>query len=117
MGVDEDDDYEQGVPDVDEENFIRTKAKYQDQEVELRRKAFVKILNQVGVSLEPTQKVQSHREQDENLNLCVTKFDKDELKFRRAFSFDGDSCGSWVAEGSDEEDNKDQTMAEESSEA
>lgn len=45
MGVDEEDDYEEGIPDFEEETLIRSKAKTQDFETELRRKAFVKILN------------------------------------------------------------------------
>lgn len=50
MGVDEEDDYEQGIPVLDEKTLLRSKLKTEKFETELRRKAFSKILNQVGVS-------------------------------------------------------------------
>jgi hypothetical protein len=51
MAFDQESDYEEGILDVDDETFIRSRAKVEDHETELRRKAFVKILHQVGVSL------------------------------------------------------------------
>ena len=45
-GLDED-DYEEGIPDMDEQTLIRSKVKYEENEVALRQKAFAKILSQV----------------------------------------------------------------------
>lgn len=52
MGVDEDDDYEEGIPDFEEETLIRSRLKVEERETELRRKAFSQILSQVGVTFE-----------------------------------------------------------------
>ena len=52
MGVDDDDDYEEGIPDFENETLIRSKLKHEEFETELRRKALSKILNQVGVTFE-----------------------------------------------------------------
>lgn len=41
------DDYEEGLPDVDEIQFIRSKEEYQKREVQLRMIAFTKILKNV----------------------------------------------------------------------
>ena len=45
MGVDDDDDYEEGIPDFENETLIRSKLKHEEFETELRRKALSKILN------------------------------------------------------------------------
>lgn len=112
MGVDEEDDYEQGIPDFEEETLIRSKAKTLDFETELRRKALVKILNQVGATIEPQP---SHRAPlDETITACITKFNEQDLRYRRAFSLSNVSEGSWLAEG--DEDPKECTRVEESSE-
>lgn len=60
MAADED-DYEEGIPDIENETLIRSKATHQDRETELRRRAFVKILNTVGLKLEADTQKQSHR--------------------------------------------------------
>jgi len=43
----ESDDYEEGIPEVDEIHFIRSKEEYQKREVQLRMTAFTKILKNV----------------------------------------------------------------------
>lgn len=70
----------------------------------------MRILNQVGVDFEPEHS-KAHFHQDETLQPCVTKFDEKKLRFRRALSFSGESVGSWVVEG--EEDQHDRTREEE----
>ncbi len=45
--LNDDDDYEEGIPDVDEMHFIRSKEEYQRREVQLRMTAFSKILKSV----------------------------------------------------------------------
>ena len=45
MGVDDDEDYEQGIPDFEEHTLIRSKLKTEELEIELRRRALAKILN------------------------------------------------------------------------
>lgn len=50
MAVDED-DYFEGIPDIETKTLIRSRATHEDRETELRRRAFVKILNTVGVNL------------------------------------------------------------------
>ena len=45
MGGLEDDDYEEGIPDMDEDTLIRSKIKTEQLEINLRQKAFARILN------------------------------------------------------------------------
>lgn len=93
MGVAEDDDYDQGIPDIDEDTLIRSKIKTEQLEIGLRQQALSRILNQVGGH--PTEK-------GVDLTDCLTKFDPERIKMRRCFSLSGiDSDESWVAEGPD----------------
>ena len=93
MGVAEDDDYDQGIPDIDEDTLIRSKIKTEQLEIGLRQQALSRILNQVGGH--PTEK-------GVDLTDCMTKFDPERIKKRRCFSLSGiDSDESWVAEGPD----------------
>ena len=54
MGVMDDDDYEEGIPDIDEDTLIRSKIKTEQLEISLRQQALARILNQVGGH--PTEK-------------------------------------------------------------
>ena len=97
MGGLEDDDYEEGIPDMDEDTLIRSKIKTEQLEINLRQKAFARILNQV--SAHPTEK-------GVDIKDCLTKFDPDKLKVRRCFSMsDLGSDDSWVAEGDSVDEN------------
>ena len=48
MGGLDEDDYEEGIPDMDEQTLIRSRVKYEENEIALRQKALSKILSQVG---------------------------------------------------------------------
>ena len=63
---DEDDHYDEGVPDIDEDTLIRSKIKTEQLEIGLRQKALARILNQVGNH--PTEK-------GVDIQDCLTKFD------------------------------------------
>ena len=47
-GLDEVDDYDEGIPDIDEDTLIRSKIKTEQLEIGLRQQALARILNQVG---------------------------------------------------------------------
>ena len=47
MGGLDDDDYEEGIPDLDEDTLVRSKIKTEQHEIGLRQKALARILNQV----------------------------------------------------------------------
>jgi hypothetical protein len=88
------DDYEEGIPEVDEVHFIRSKEEYQKREVLLRMTAFSKICKNVQNNIREGM--------DEcQLQNVITKFDPEALKLRRAFSMGGKanvSDGEWSAE-------------------
>ena len=50
--MDEEDDYEEGIPEMDESTLIRSKVKTEELEADLRRKALAKILDKVGQNLD-----------------------------------------------------------------
>ena len=78
-GIDmESDDYEEGIPDVDETVMLRSKEEYHMKEIKLRAVAFTKIIKQVQLNCEVSD--------DYNLRECMTKFEPEYLKVRRAFS-------------------------------
>lgn len=93
----EDDDYEEGVPEVDEEQMIRSREQHHQLEVGLRQQAFTKIIKQVQQNM--------IRGVDEcELSKVMTKFDQLEIAVRPAFSMGAKehvSDGSWFAEGDD----------------
>ena len=92
----DDDDYQEGIPDMDEDTLIRSKVKTEQLEIGLRQKALARILNQVGGH--PTEK-------GVDIKDCLTKFDPDRIRMRRAFSMSSmDSDKSWVAEGDTPDD-------------
>jgi hypothetical protein len=72
-GLDED-DYEEGIPDMDETTLIRSKVKYEDAEVALRQKALAKILNQVGINNDKAKI--SGLDIGGDIAPCMTKFDQ-----------------------------------------
>jgi len=51
---DMDDDYHEGIPDIDENTLIRSKIQTEQLEIGLRQKALARILHQVGA--QPTEK-------------------------------------------------------------
>ena len=92
-GLDED-DYEEGIPDMDETTLIRSKVKYEDAEVALRQKALAKILSQVGANNEKAKV--SGLDIGGDIAPCMTKFDQQRIKLRRAFSLSNiDEDESW----------------------
>ena len=95
-GIEEEDDYQEGIPDVDEDTLIRSKIKTEQLEIGLRQQALARILNQVGTH--PTEK-------GVDIQDCLTKFDPERIKLRRCFSLSGiDSDESWVADGGEDVD-------------
>ena len=46
------DDYEEGIPDVDETVMLRSKEEYHLKEIKLRAVAFTKIIKQVQLNCE-----------------------------------------------------------------
>ena len=44
-GIEEDDDYQAGIPDIDEDTLIRSKIKTEQLEIGLRQQALARILN------------------------------------------------------------------------
>lgn len=95
-GIDEEDDYEEGIPEVDEDTLIRSKIKTEQLEIGLRQQALARILSQVGSH--PTEK-------GVDIQDCLTKFDPERIKLRRCFSLsDIDSDESWEADGDDDND-------------
>jgi hypothetical protein len=80
----------------------------------LRKRALAQILNQVGKNFFTAQEQGVHLGKD--LDKCMSKFDEEKLKIRRAFSLeDIDEEDSWVASGDDEnsQDNDDSDSFEE----
>lgn len=75
-----------GIVDMDESTLVRAKVVDEDYEVNLRKKAFVSILSQVGKNFLEAQTKGFDLGGD--LDKCMTKFDEDALKLRRAFSLD-----------------------------
>ena len=70
--LNDDDDYEEGIPDVDEMHFIRSKEEYQKREVQLRMTAFSKILNSVTRNI--------HDGVDEcQIAKVMTRFDPEQM--------------------------------------
>ena len=49
-GLEDDDDYEEGIPDMDEKTLIRSRVKTEQHEISLRQKAFSHIIAQVADS-------------------------------------------------------------------
>jgi hypothetical protein len=43
--MDDDDDYDQGVPEINEMTLIRSRAEFEEKEIDMRKQALVKILN------------------------------------------------------------------------
>jgi hypothetical protein len=43
--MDDDDDYDQGVPEMNEMTLIRSRAEFEEVEINMRKQALVKILN------------------------------------------------------------------------
>lgn len=96
-GIEDDDDYQAGIPDIDEDTLIRSKIKTETLEIGLRQQALARILNQVGK--QPTEK-------GVDIKDCLTKFDPERIKMRRCFSMSnlGSDDGSWKAAGEDSDD-------------
>jgi hypothetical protein len=89
---------------MDENTLIRSREAYEQREINMRKQALVKILNQVSNNFKDAQ--QKGVDIGGDIDGCMTKFDANKLKFRRCFSDDGRSVNSWRADGeSDEEDN------------
>ena len=100
MAVGDEDDYQEGIPEVDEDTLIRSKLKTEQLEIGLRQQALARILHQVGGH--PVEK-------GVDIQDCLTKFDPERIRQRRAFSLsDIDSEESWQAAGTDsaEDDTK-----------
>jgi hypothetical protein len=76
---DDSNDYEEGIPDIDEKTLVRSKEQYEEREINLRKMALNKILVQVGSNCKGV-------DIGAGLENCMTKFDKSKLKYRRAFS-------------------------------
>ena len=93
---DDDDHYDEGVPDIDEDTLIRSKIKTEQLEIGLRQKALARILNKVGKH--PTEK-------GVDIKDCLTKFDQERIKMRRCFSEHSgeENDHSWIAEGPEPE--------------
>jgi len=86
--------------DVDETNLIRARVIDDDYEIQLRKRALAQILNQVGKNFFTAQEQGVHLGKD--LDKCMSKFDEEKLKIRRAFSLENiDEEDSWVASGDD----------------
>ncbi len=75
-----------GMVDMDESTLVRAKVVDDDYEVNLRKKAFVSILNQVGKNFLEAKTVGLDLGGD--LDKCMTKFVNEKLKLRRAFSLE-----------------------------
>lgn len=84
-----DSDYEEGIPDVDELTLIRSKDQFEAKENNLRKDALSKLISHVAAN---------HGGVDIGAGLehCMTTFDPNYLRNRRAFSMDGranTACG------------------------
>ena len=87
--------------DVDESTLIRLRVVDDDYEIKLRQRALAQILGQVGKNFQDAQTQGVHLGKD--LDKCMSKFDEDRLKLRRAFSLeDIKEEDSWVASGDDQ---------------
>lgn len=78
----DDSDYEEGVPDVNEDTLIRTREEHEKKEVNLRKVALNQLLKQVSTN-------QNGVDIGAGLENCISKFDPKYLKYRRAFSMSG----------------------------
>jgi hypothetical protein len=85
--------------DVDESTLIRSRVIDDDYEIQLRKRALVQILDQVGKNYFDGVDKGVHLGTD--LDKCMSKFDEDKLKLRRAFSLEEikEEGDSWVASG------------------
>lgn len=85
--------------DVDESTLIRSRVIDDDYEIQLRKRALVQILDQVGKNYFDGVDKGVHLGSD--LDKCMSKFDEDKLKLRRAFSLEEikEEGDSWVASG------------------
>ena len=72
--------------DVDESTLIRARVIDDDYEIQLRKRALAQILNQVGKNFFTAQEQGVHLGKD--LDKCMSKFDEEKLKIRRAFSLE-----------------------------
>ena len=78
-----------GLVDMDESTLIRSKVVDDDYEVQLRKRALASILSQVGKNYFSAQ--QKGLDLGGQLDQCMSKFDEDQIKRRRAFSLE-DIC-------------------------
>ena len=72
--------------DVDESTLIRSKVVDDDYEIQLRKRALVQILDQVGKNFLDAQTKGVHLGSD--LDKCMSKFDEERIRLRRAFSLE-----------------------------
>lgn len=78
----DDSDYEEGIPEVDEDTLVRTREEHEQKEVNLRKIALSQLLKQVSTN-------QNGVDIGGGLENCISKFDPKYLKYRRAFSMSG----------------------------
>ena len=52
MGAATDEDYEEGIPDMDEKTLIRARYEHEEREVNLRKVALSKLLKQVNMAFD-----------------------------------------------------------------
>ena len=93
-----------GMVDVDETTLVRGKVVDDDYEVFLRKKAFVSVINQVKKNYETSTKMGFNM--GGSIDQITSKFDKDQLKLRRAFSLEEikEEGDSWSAASEREKD-------------
>ena len=97
MGGLDEDDYEEGIPDMDEQTLIRSRVKYEENEIALRQKALSKILSQVGGDFQKAKKTGLDIGGD--IEPCLTKFDPKRIKLRRAYSLSNvGEEDSWICD-------------------
>jgi hypothetical protein len=92
-----------GLIDMDESTLIRSKVVDDDYEIQLRKRALVSILGQVGSNFLNCQK--KGVDLGGHIDYCMTKFDEEKLKLRRAFSMEEiKEEESWMASDEADED-------------
>jgi hypothetical protein len=90
------DDYEEGIPEVDEMDLIRTRERFHQREINLRQAAFCSIVKRVQNNI--------RNGVDESVfEPLMTKFDPDYTRHRRAYSMRAkttadDSANEWLSE-------------------
>mmetsp|Transcript_43828 Transcript_43828/g.42325 ORF Transcript_43828/g.42325 Transcript_43828/m.42325 type:complete len:159 (+) Transcript_43828:2878-3354(+) len=91
-----------GLIDMDESTLIRSKVADDDYEVQLRKRALFSILDQVGKNFFQCQ--EKGTDLGGNLDHCMTKFDEEKVKLRRAFSLEAiKEEDSWVVSDNEQD--------------